>query len=148
MPRHFCWTPRWDTMSRSTKMKTPNSQGRCSKDFMLTTWWRARRTQTRRFICTRRQNSEWELEALGYESGWPMTRRWEIASNRTRASNVTSARNEEEKTFTKVTLGTGAEESKRCQNVLGLSWDCEKDCIEFSFKKLGRKEWNWLSAIY
>ena len=51
-------------------------------------------------------------------------------------SNATSARNEEEETFAKVTLGTGAEVSKRCQKVLGLSWDCEKDCIEFSFKKL------------
>lgn len=30
----------------------------------------------------------------------------------------------------------GAEVSKRCQKVLGLSWDCEKDCIKFSFKKL------------
>jgi len=51
-------------------------------------------------------------------------------------SNATSARNEEEETFAKVTLGTGAEVSKRCQKVLVLSWDCEKDCIEFSFKKL------------
>ena len=51
-------------------------------------------------------------------------------------SNATSARNEEEETFAKVTLGTGAEVSKRCQKVLGLSWDCAKDCIEFSFKKL------------
>ena len=51
-------------------------------------------------------------------------------------SNATSARNEEEETFAKVTLGTGAKVSERCQKVLGLSWDCEKDCIEFSFKKL------------
>ena len=51
-------------------------------------------------------------------------------------SNATSARNEEEETFAKVTLSTGAEVSKRCQKVLGLLWDCKRDCIEFSFKKL------------
>lgn len=41
-------------------------------------------------------------------------------------SNATSARNEEEETFAKVTLSTGAKVSKRCQKVLGLSWDCKK----------------------
>ena len=46
-------------------------------------------------------------------------------------SNTTSARNEEEETFAKVMLSTGAEVSKICQKVLGLSWDCEKDCIKF-----------------
>lgn len=51
-------------------------------------------------------------------------------------SNATSARNEEEETFAKVTLSMGAKVSKRCQKVLGLSWDCEKDCIKFSFKNL------------
>ena len=49
-------------------------------------------------------------------------------------SNATSVQNEEEETFAKVMLGTGAE--VRDVTILGLSWDCEKDCIEFSFKKL------------
>ena len=50
--------------------------------------------------------------------------------------NATSTGNEEEETFAKATLGMGSEVSKSCQKVLGLQWDCERDSIEFIFKKL------------
>lgn len=51
-------------------------------------------------------------------------------------SNATGGRNEGEETYAKLTLGSGSDVSMSCQKVLGLPWDCDRDVIQFSFKKL------------
>ena len=75
------------------------------------------------------------------ESGFKL-RKWKtnhkdlrekIAKDDTKSLNETRIKNEQE-SYAKSTLGT--EVSERCEKVLGMSWDCERDTIRFSFQHI------------